>query len=81
MINFVQSRSFSLTKIMTLSLTIGCLTLVSACNKAEDISDESTLGNNNAAQTNPDKIERNSMDDVAEAKAEDDQIAIVEADK
>lgn len=72
-------RSFS--KLSLATLAIGCLVLLSACNNAKEVTDESTLGSNNAAQTNPDKIERNSMDNVAEARAEDDQIAIAEADK
>ena len=64
-------------------LAISCTLLLAACNNAQEVTDESTLGNNNAAQTNDDKIERNSMDDVAEAKAEpgDDQVVIVEAEK
>ena len=50
--------------LLLLMLAISCSTLLSGCNNQE-ISDESTLGSNNAAQTNPAKIERNSMDDVA----------------
>lgn len=54
-----------------------------ACNNAQEITDESTLGSNDAAIANDDKIERNSMEDVAEAKAEqsDDQVVIIEAEK
>lgn len=54
-----------------------------ACNNAQEVTDESTLGSNDAAIANDDKIERNSMEDVAEAKAEqsDDQVVIIEAEK
>lgn len=64
-------------------LVIGCTLLLGACNNAQEITDESTLGSDNATQTNDDKMELNSMGDVAEAKAEqrDDQVVIVEAEK
>lgn len=64
-------------------LVIGCTLLLGACNNAQEITDKSTLGSDNAAQTNDDKMELNSMGDVAEAKAEqrDDRVVIVEAEK
>ena len=70
MIIFSQRLSYAFTRIMTIILAISCLTILSACDSKE-VTDESTLGNNNAAQTNPDKIERNSMDNVANAGTEE----------
>ncbi len=64
MIIFPQSQSYTTIRMLILIVAVSGLTLLSACSNQE-ISDESTLGSNNAAQTNPDKIERNSMDDVA----------------
>ena len=64
MIVFPQNQSRIIVKIPIIIVAVSCLTLLNACSNQE-ISDESTLGSNNAAQTNPDKIERNSMDDVA----------------
>lgn len=86
MINSRPYCSPSFTKVIKtplVILVIGCTLLLGACNNAQEITDESTLGSNNAAQTNEDKMERNSIDDVAEAKAEqrDDQVVIVEAEK
>lgn len=81
MINSSPSRSTSLLKLSIAMLTLSCTIFLSACNKTPDADEVSTIGTNKAAETNPDKIERNSMNDVAEAKAEDDQVAIAEADK
>ncbi len=69
MIVFSQSQSRIIVRMPIIIVAISCLTLLSACS-GQEISDESTLGSNNAAQTNPDKIERNSMDDVANTSAE-----------
>lgn len=77
----LQYRSTTFIKLSLATLAISCSMFLSACNNAQEVTDESTLGSNDAALTDDDKIERNSMDDVAEAKAEDDQIAIAEADK
>lgn len=64
MIIFPQLQSYAIVKLMlVIILAIICLTVLSACN-AQEVTDESTLGSNNAAQTNPDKISRNSMEDV-----------------
>lgn len=80
MLSSLSYRSNAFIKLLVASLAISSIMLLSACNKKPDADEVSTIGTNKAAQTDPDKIERNSMDDVAEAKA-DDQIAIAEADK
>lgn len=63
--------------------TISVTLFLGACDNAQKVTDESTLGSNDAAIANDDKIERNSMEAVAEAKAEqsDDQVVIIEAEK
>lgn len=57
-------------------LIISCLTLLIACN-SQQISDKSALGNNLAAQTNPDKIKRNSIDDRAQSNNHLDSNAVI----
>ncbi len=83
MLSYRQYRSYNFIKIPLALLAMSATLFLSACNNAQEVTDESTLGSNDAAIANDDKIKRNSMDDVAEAKAEatDDQIAIVEAEK
>ena len=76
MFTFPQNLSYKARKTLVLSLAISSLMLLNACG-GQEISDESTLGSNNAAQTNPDKIERNSMDDQTQIKKNlDDNTAI-----
>ena len=83
MLSSRQYRSYNFIKIPLALLAMSATLFLGACNNAQEVTDESTLGSNDAAIANDDKIERNSMENVAEAKAEatDDQIAIVEAEK
>lgn len=64
-------------------LAISTTLFLGACDNAQEVTNESTLGSNDAAIANDDKIERNSMEDGAEAKAEqsDDQVVTIEAEK
>ncbi|MBU5616777.1 hypothetical protein KPY62_06655 [Psychrobacter sp. TAE2020] len=78
MLIFLRNLSFAVTRRLVLSLIISCLTLLSACN-GQEISGASTLGNNNAAQTNPDKIKRNSMDDQTQSNNHLDSNVLIES--
>ncbi len=83
MINFQPYRSSDFIKTSMLMFAISVTLFLGACDNAQKVTDESTLGSNDAAIANDDKIERNSMEAVAEAKAEqsDDQVVIIEAEK
>lgn len=66
MMTSLYLKSHTIFRLLVVMLAISCLTFLSACSSKE-VTDESTIGSNNAAQTNPNKIERNSMDDVDNA--------------
>lgn len=62
---FAPRQSYSIVRLI-LVLGISGSAILSGCD-SPDISSESTVGNNNIAQTDPDIINRNSMEDVANA--------------
>ena len=70
MIGSLQYRSHTFIRLLIAIFTISCVIFLSACNNAEEVTDESTLGSNDAAVPNDDKIERNSMDDVADTRTD-----------
>lgn len=60
-------------RLMVAALLAGsCLLILNGCD-AQDISNESTVGSNNIAQTEPDIINRNSMQDVTTTHSKDSQ--------
>ncbi len=55
--------------IVAVTLMSSCLFIISACD-SQKITSASTVGSNNIAQTEPDIINRNSMQDVTKANTD-----------